>query len=104
MNHYETSRGPATALLLGMEACVMVLVVVAPWLLGANDPWAYSLLAWPLGIALLCWATLAIHTGRLAICLCPLGLCLVGLILLTLVQLISLPPDLLQLLSPNALS
>ena len=102
VNHYETSRGPATALLLGMEACVMVLVVVAPWLLGANDPWAYSLLAWPLGIALLCWATLAIHTGRLAICLCPLGLCLVGLILLTLVQLISLPPDLLQLLSPNA--
>ena len=49
------SRGSATALLLAMEACVLFMVVVAPWLLGANDPWAYSLLGWPLGIGLMCW-------------------------------------------------
>ena len=97
-----TSRGPATALLLAMEACVLFMVVVAPWLLGANDPWAYAILGWPLGIALLCWASLAVHTGKLNICLCPIGLCLVGLILITLGQLVPLPRDILQLVSPAA--
>ena len=98
------SRGSATALLLAMEACVLFMVVVAPWLLGANDPWAYSILGWPLGIGLMCWAILAVHTGKMNICLCPIGLCLVGLILVTLGQLVPLPKDIVQLISPATAS
>jgi len=98
------SRGSATALLLAMEACVLFMVVVAPWLLGANDPWAYSLLGWPLGIGLMCWAILAVHTGKMNICLCPIGLCLVGLILVTLGQMVPLPKDIVQLVSPATAS
>lgn len=85
-----------------MEVLLLVLVVLSPWAFGAVDPvFELMLAAGVLGLLGL-WAAVVVIQGRLNWVRCPAALCLIGLTLLGLFQLVPMPNGLLRVVSPNS--
>jgi tetratricopeptide (TPR) repeat protein len=86
-------RGAAEAVLLG-------LVLVSPWPFGSVEPgWQFVLYAGLMVVAVL-WVAHAIVTRRLAVRIDAVSGCLLGLILVTALQLVPLPVGLVGVISP----
>jgi O-antigen ligase/tetratricopeptide (TPR) repeat protein len=85
-----------------MEVLLLILVVLSPWAFGAVDPVFELLLALGIATLLMLWAAVVVFQGRFNWVRCPAALCLVGLTLLGLFQLVPLPQALLRIVSPNS--
>jgi len=91
-----------TVLTGGMEALLLVMVVVSPWGYGSNPPYfRYYLALGVLGLAAL-WAARILVEWRFTWAPCPVSVCLAGLFLLGIGQLLPLPRPLLDCVSPAA--
>ena len=86
----------------GMEVLLLVLVVLSPWAFGAVDPVFELLLAAGIAGLLGLWAAVVVIQGRFNWVRCPAALCLIGLTLLGLFQLVPMPQGLLRIVSPNS--
>jgi tetratricopeptide (TPR) repeat protein len=86
---------------VGIEAGLLLLACAAPWALGAVDPPYEGLLYAAVAVLLVAWAAQSLVAGRLAWRRCPVALCLAGLFLLAMLQLMPLPGGLLASLSPG---
>lgn len=78
----------------------LLLVALGPWLLAGSDPWYVSILAWPWLAAVLCWLSLPLGGLGLPVRGGAILLCLMGLMAVTLLQTIPIPPDFARLLAP----
>ncbi len=85
-----------------MEALLLALVCVAPWLYGAVHPEFEFLLDGGLALLLLLWAGRIVLRRRLTWKKCPVAVCLAGLVLVGLCQTASLSRTLIGRLSPRA--
>jgi tetratricopeptide (TPR) repeat protein len=85
-----------------MEGLLLVLVVLSPWAFGAVDPVFELFLAAGITGLLGLWAAVVIAQGRLNWVRCPAALCLAGLTILGLFQLVPMPQGLLRVISPNS--
>jgi tetratricopeptide (TPR) repeat protein len=83
-----------------MEAVLLCLVVVSPWLFGAVEPFEFVLDA-GLAVLLFLWAARVLLEWRLDWPRCPLALCAAALLLLDLGQVLPLPRPVLARLSPD---
>ena len=85
----------------GIEAILLALVVLSPWAFGSVHPLALLFLYAGIGVALLLWAVVLVTEGppRLA---CPVALCLVGMVLLGVLQLAPLPSSVLGVVAPGS--
>jgi O-antigen ligase/tetratricopeptide (TPR) repeat protein len=84
-----------------IEVVVLALACLAPWAFGAGEPLFEFVLYLGLAVVLLLWAARILLEWRLSLRKCPLALCLLGLAVLALWQLLPLPRPVLQRLSPN---
>jgi O-antigen ligase/tetratricopeptide (TPR) repeat protein len=87
-----------------MEVLLLALVVLSPWAFGSVDPIFELLLAIGIAGLLGLWVTVVIIQGRLNWVRCPAALCLIGLTLVGLLQLVPLPEGLLRIVSPNSVA
>lgn len=106
-----TSRQPPTEqaaglldhlLRLGIEATVVILVVLSPWAFGAVHQFWQWLIACLLALLLLLWAGRMLLTWRVRWHPCPVFACLVGLLVLAGGHLVPLPEAIRSFLSPSA--
>jgi O-antigen ligase/tetratricopeptide (TPR) repeat protein len=84
-----------------IEAVVLALVCLAPWLLGSVEPAFEGLLYAGVALLLLLWAARAVVAGSLTWRSCPVGACLAALFLYGVLQVVPLPRPVLQRLSPE---
>jgi O-antigen ligase/tetratricopeptide (TPR) repeat protein len=84
------------------EAVVLVLVGFAPWPFGSVHPLFEFVLLAGVAVLLVLWGLSILAAWQFTWKRCPVALCLAGLVLLGVVQLIPLPADLLGWLSPSA--
>src|SRR5947208_2066658 len=90
----RTPHPKAVALLRGvMEALVLLLVCAAPWPYGSVHPGFEFLLLAGVGLLLLLWGARMVLEGRLVWKKCPVLLCLAGLFVLGVWQVIPLSPS-----------
>lgn len=83
-------------------AVVLLLIAASPWPLGSErPPWEFAISLGVLSLALL-WAAHVLVTRRLVYRTDPVSVCLLGLILLTAVQLVPLPASVVAVVSPTA--
>lgn len=85
-----------------IEAVVLTMAAGFPWCYAGAMPGSELILSGALALLLVLWALRMIASWRVAWEACPLALCLAGLFLLGVVQLIPLSPSSLRMLSPSA--
>lgn len=88
-------------ILVAMESIVLALVCLSPWAFGAVEPNVENLLFAALAFLLILWAVRILVVGTVELRKCPVSLCLAGLVLLGIGQVISLPRDLIKAISPE---
>jgi O-antigen ligase len=96
-----TTEAPAWRLRAAIEAVVLVLACLAPWAFGAVHPVFESALYAGVALMAVLWAARALAEGRAGWGKCPALLCLAGLFLLGIAQLVPLPASALATLSPG---
>ncbi len=85
-----------------MEAIVLLLVTLAPWAFGSVEPAFEAVLYAGVALLVLLWAVRAFREGALSWRPCPVALCLAGLFLFGVLQVVPLPRAVLRVLSPAA--
>jgi O-antigen ligase/tetratricopeptide (TPR) repeat protein len=91
-----------TVVVAAMEAVLLVLVCLSPWVYGAVHPAFEFLLDAGIAVLLALWGARMLLEGRLIWKKSPVALCLAGLFLLGVWQRTPLPPPVLASLSPGA--
>jgi O-antigen ligase len=84
-----------------MEAVLLVLVCASPWVYGAVHPGFEFLLDAGVGLVLLLWGVRLILEGELSWKKCPVAVCLAGLFLVGICQIMPLPRPVLGGVSPT---
>src|SRR5260370_10391582 len=85
-----------------IEAVVLLLVCVTPWVFGGVEPGAEFCLFGGVGVLLVLWAARMLLDGALTWEHSPVGLALAGLFLFGLFQIVPLPAPVLGWLSPTS--
>jgi tetratricopeptide (TPR) repeat protein len=97
-----TERPVARKLRAAGEILLLALVFLAPWPFGCVLPRDQFLLSIGVFALVGVWAARTVATRRFTYTADPVSLCLLGLVLLSAVQLIPLPESLVRILSPTA--
>ncbi len=84
-----------------IEGVVLLLVVLSPWAFGSVHPLFEFVLFAGVALVMTLWGLAMLLNGRVAWKRCPVALGLAGLVLFGALQLLPLPPQLLQMLSPE---
>ncbi len=84
-----------------MEVVVLALAALSPWAFGGVDPVFELAMAVGLAVLLVLWACVAVASGRFTWMRCQVAFALAAVFLVGLVQLVPLPPAVLNWLSPN---
>ncbi len=109
LNPHATESPPqgeavSRALRAAMEVLVLTLVVVSPWVFASVHPLPEAVLMAGVGLLLCLWAARFLVEGRVTWRHCSVVLCLAGLFLLGVFQIVPLSPTLLARLSPNTVA
>lgn len=86
----------------GCEGVVLLLICLAPWAFGAVHLYFEFWLVVGVAVVLGLWAMRVLVLGQFTWQRCPVALCLAGLFLLAVVQILPLPLGLLGILAPGA--
>src|SRR5262249_50107786 len=95
-------REVAASFLRGLiETCVLALVCVSPWAFASVDAEFEFLLTIGLAIAITLWGVRTLLLNEFRWAKCPVSICLAGLFLIGMFQLVSWPHDLLRWIAPG---
>jgi O-antigen ligase len=83
------------------EVVVLAVVALTPWAFGGVDPAFELALAAGVALVAVLWAAAVAVEGRLVWVRCPLAMCLAGLTLLGLLQLVPVPPAVHRAVAPG---
>jgi hypothetical protein len=81
---------------------LLALVAMSPWPFGSANPGGQFVLALGLFALIALWVAHGVYTRRLAYCSDAISVCLLGLVIVTAIQLIPLPESIARVISPKA--